>query len=87
MPVDLCVQHYWKFIYRYLCERGYPGDQAKDLTQSFFTDVFLRQPKLIEEALGGTNPRFRGLLLVTLGRYLIRLRRREMAMKRIPRAE
>ncbi len=85
MPVELCVQDYWKFIYRHLCERGYCRDQAKDLTQSFFADIFLRQPKLIEEARADTNPRFRGLLLVILGRYLIRVRRREMAMKRIPR--
>lgn len=84
IPVDLCVQDYWKFIYRNLSERGYPSDQAKDLTQSFFTDVFLRQPKLMEQATSGSNPRFRGLLLVILGRYLIRVRRREMARKRIP---
>jgi hypothetical protein len=86
MPVDLCVQDYWKFIYRNLCERGYGRDQAKDLTQSFFADIFLRQPKLIEEARGGTNPRFRGLLLVILGRYLIRAHRRDMAMKRMPQS-
>ena len=85
MPVELCVQDYWKFIYRNLCERGYCRDQAKDLTQSFFADIFLQQPKLIEEARAGTNPRFRGLLLVILCRYLIRVRRREMAMKRLPR--
>ena len=84
MPVDLCVQDYWRFIYRNLCERGYPGDQAKDLTQSFFTDIFLPQPKLMEQATSGSNPRFRGLLLVILGRYLIRVRRSEMARKRIP---
>jgi len=84
MPVDLCVQDYWKLIYRDLCERGYGSNEAKDLTQSFFADIFLRQPKLMEEAVGRTNPRFRGLLLVILGRYLIRVRRREMAMKRIP---
>jgi hypothetical protein len=86
-PVDLCVRDYWKFIYRYLCGRGYSRDQAKDLTQSFFADIFLRQPKLMEEAAGRTNPRFRGLLLVILGRYLIRVRRREMAMKRIPQSK
>ncbi len=86
-PVDLWVQDYWKFIYRILCERGYSRDQAKDLTQSFFADIFLRQPKLMEEAVGRTNPRFRGLLLVILGRYLIRIRRREMAMKRMPQSK
>jgi hypothetical protein len=86
-PVDLCVQDYWKFVYRNLCGRGYSGDQAKDLTQSFFADILLRQPKLMEEAVGRTNPRFRGLLLVILGRYLIRVRRRERAMKRIPQSK
>ena len=86
-PVDLCVQDYWRFIYKNLCERGYRGDQAKDLTQSFFADIFLRQPKLMKEAVGRTNPQFRGLLLVILGRYLIRVRRREMAMKRIPQSK
>ena len=83
-PVDLCVQDYWRFIYRNLSGRGYPSDQAKDLTQSFFTDIILRQPKLMEQATSGSNPRFRGLLLVILGRYLIRVRRGEMARKRIP---
>jgi len=82
-PVGLSVQDYWKFIYRNLSARGYPSDQAKDLTQSFFADIFLRQPKLMEQATSGSNPRFLGLLLVILGRYLIHVHRSERARKRI----
>ena len=35
---SLC-EHYWYPLYAYLRRRGYPADQAQDLTQEFFMRV------------------------------------------------
>jgi RNA polymerase sigma-70 factor (ECF subfamily) len=36
--VSLC-ENYWYPLYAYLRRRGYPADQAQDLTQEFFIRV------------------------------------------------
>src|SRR5215813_1352840 len=36
--VSLC-ENYWYPLYAYLRRRGYPADQAQDLTQEFFIPV------------------------------------------------
>ncbi|MCU0918646.1 MAG: hypothetical protein MUC88_29425, partial [Planctomycetes bacterium] len=39
--IGLLLQRYWKPVYCYLRHRGYPNEQAKDLTQGFFHEVVL----------------------------------------------
>ena len=40
--VSLC-ESYWYPLYAFLRRRGYPADQAQDLTQEFFTRVLERR--------------------------------------------
>lgn len=81
--MDLLIQRYWKPVYCYLRRKGYPNEQAKDLTQGFFHEVVLNR-HLVERA----NPAlgsFRSLLLHALSQYLIDEHRREGTQKCIPK--
>jgi RNA polymerase sigma-70 factor (ECF subfamily) len=64
---ELC-EIYWPPLYGYLRGRGYPAEQAQDLTQGFFT-------RLLEtDAINLADPsrgRFRAFLLTALKRYVI----------------
>jgi RNA polymerase sigma-70 factor (ECF subfamily) len=77
------LKTYWKPVYSYLRHRGYPNEEAKDLTQDFFQEVVLGR-ELIQRA-DKTKGRFRTLLLRALDRYLVSVHRKEMARKRIPK--
>ena len=81
--VGLLLQRYWKPVYCYLRRRGYDNEQAKDLTQGFFHEVVLSR-----DLIGRVDPskgRFRTLLLHALRQYLADEKRKETALKRIPR--
>src|SRR5689334_254602 len=60
--VSLC-ETYWYPLYAYLRRRGYPPDQAQDLTQEFF--IRLLEGRYIDRADPGKR-RFRSFLLVSL---------------------
>src|SRR5690349_8620463 len=60
--VSLC-ETYWYPLYAYLRRRGYPPDQAQDLTQEFF--VRLLEGRYLDRA-DPEKGRFRSFLLVSL---------------------
>jgi hypothetical protein len=81
--MNLLIQRYWKPVYCYLRRKGYPNEQAKDLTQGFFQEVVLNR-HLIERADSALGS-FRSLLLHALNQFLIDEQRKEVAQKRIPK--
>jgi RNA polymerase sigma factor (sigma-70 family) len=76
--VYLC-ENYWYPLYAYLRRRGYPSDQAQDLTQEFFIRV------LEGRYLRRANPekgRFRSFLLTSLKFFVADEADRNRALKR-----
>lgn len=81
--IGLLLQRYWKPVYCFLRRRGHDNEQAKDLTQGFFHEVVLNR-----DLIGRVDPskgRFRTLLLHALRQYLADEKRKETALKRIPK--
>jgi len=73
------IKIYWKPVYVYIRRWGYPSEEAKDLSQGFFSDLLER------DFLRGVSPekgRFRTFLLTVLKRYLINESERKRAQKR-----
>src|SRR5437763_6526652 len=60
--VSLC-ESYWYPLYAYLRRRGYPADQAQDLTQEFFVRVL--EGRYLDRA-DPDRGRFRSFLLSSL---------------------
>ncbi|MHC4521228.1 MAG: RNA polymerase sigma factor [Planctomycetota bacterium] len=81
--IGLLLKQYWKPVYCYLRRRGFDNEEAKDLTQGFFHQVVLGR-QLIEKA-DQAKGRFRNFLLTALNRYLLCVRHKERALKRIPK--
>jgi len=77
------LKDYWKPVYCYLRRRGYANEEAKDLTQAFFSEIVLGKA-LVRQADRGKG-RFRSFLLTALRNYLINIRDKETAQKRAPR--
>lgn len=72
---------YWKPVYCYLRSKGYGNEEAKDLTQGFFTEILDRGlAKTVERSKG----KFRTLLLTALDHYIISAARYEKRKKRRP---
>jgi DNA-directed RNA polymerase specialized sigma24 family protein len=65
---ELC-RKYWKPVYCYLRSMGLGNDEAKDLTQGFFTDKVLGQD-LIQKA-DREKGRFRSFLLRSVHNYAV----------------
>lgn len=65
---ELC-RRYWKPVYCYLRSMGLGNEQAKDLTQGFFTDKVLGQD-LVQKA-DPEKGRFRSFLLRSVHNYAI----------------
>jgi RNA polymerase sigma-70 factor (ECF subfamily) len=80
--IGLLLEKYWKPVYCYLRRHGYSNEDAKDLTQGFFHEIVLGH-HLIETA-DKSKGRFRTYLLVSLDRYLIKIKQKQQAQKRIP---
>jgi len=81
--IGLLLQRYWKPVYCFLRQKGFPDEEAKDLTQDFFHEVVLNRD-LVARA-DPTQGRFRTFLLHALDQFLIDCLRKESAKKRIPR--
>ncbi len=76
------LKDYWKPVYCFLRRRGYANEEAKDLTQAFFHEIVLGK-QLIRQADHGKG-RFRSFLLTALRNYLINVKDKQAAQKRIP---
>jgi DNA-directed RNA polymerase specialized sigma24 family protein len=81
--IGLLLARYWKPVYCYLRRKGFGNEQAKDLTQGFFHEVVLNR-HLVERA-DPAKGSFRSLLLHTLRQYVIDERRKETALRQIPK--
>lgn len=76
--VSLC-ENYWYPLYAYLRRRGYPADQAQDLTQEFFVRVL--EGRYIDRA-DPEKGRFRSFILTSLKFFVADERDRDRAQKR-----
>jgi RNA polymerase sigma-70 factor (ECF subfamily) len=80
--VYLC-ENYWYPLYAYLRRRGYPADQAQDLTQEFFTRVL--EGRYLDRA-DPEKGRFRSFILKSLKFFVADEEDRQGAHKRGRRA-
>jgi len=81
--IGVLIERYWKPVYCYLRRKGYPNEEAKDLTQGFFHAVVLNRG-----FVGRADPskgHFRTFLLHALNQYVINESAKETAGKRIPK--
>src|ERR1043166_7550390 len=76
--VSLC-ENYWYPLYAYLRRRGYPSDQAQDLTQEFFIRVL--EGRYLDRA-EPEKGRFRAFLLTSLKFFVADEEDRQRAHKR-----
>jgi RNA polymerase sigma-70 factor (ECF subfamily) len=76
--VSLC-ENYWYPLYAYLRRRGYPADQAQDLTQEFFIRVL--EGRYLDRA-DPEKGRFRSFLLTSLKFFVSDEEDRKRALKR-----
>ena len=76
--VSLC-ESYWYPLYAYLRRRGYPADQAQDLTQEFFVRVL--EGRYLDRA-DPEKGRFRSFILTSLKFFVADEEDRQHARKR-----
>ena len=76
--VSLC-ENYWYPLYAYLRRRGYPTDQAQDLTQQFF--VRMLEGRYLDRA-DPEKGRFRSFILTSLKFFVADEEDRDRAQKR-----
>jgi len=76
--VSLC-EGYWYPLYAYIRRRGYPADQAQDLTQEFFIRVL--EGRYLDRA-DPAKGRFRAFLLTSMRFFLADEADRSRAQKR-----
>jgi RNA polymerase sigma-70 factor (ECF subfamily) len=76
--VSLC-ENYWYPLYAYLRRRGYPTDQAQDLTQEFFVRVL--EGRYLDRA-EPEKGRFRSFILTSLKFFVADEADRQRARKR-----
>jgi len=76
--ISLC-ENYWYPLYAYLRRRGYPADQAQDLTQEFFIRVL--EGRYLDRA-DPAKGRFRSFILTSLKFFVADEQDRDRAQKR-----
>src|SRR5208282_5241583 len=76
--VSLC-ESYWYPLYAYLRRRGYPAEQAQDLTQEFFVRVL--EGRYLDRA-DPEKGRFRSFILTSLKFFVADEADRQRALKR-----
>ena len=72
-------ENYWYPLYAYLRRRGYPADQAQDLTQEFFIRVL--EGRYLDRA-DSEKGRFRSFILTSLKFFVADEEDRQRAHKR-----
>lgn len=77
--LEYLCRTYWKPIYNYIRRRGFKHDEARDLTQDYFT-VFLE--KGFVEAADRERGKFRTFMLTTLTRFLSKQYRKRKKHRR-----
>ncbi len=75
---ELC-RTYWRPIFSFVCRRGYPPEDAQDLTQDFF--VMILESDWLREA-DESRGRFRSFLLKSMQNFLGHAAERKQARKR-----
>jgi DNA-directed RNA polymerase specialized sigma24 family protein len=80
MILNNLTETYWKPVYCYLRSKGFDNDDAKDITQDFFTEIVLGRD-LIQKA-DRSKGQFRTFLLVSLERYVVSTLRYEGRIRR-----
>jgi RNA polymerase sigma factor (sigma-70 family) len=75
---ELC-RAYWYPLYAYVRRKGYPREQAEDLTQGFFSDGLARN---FLRAVDPARGRFRSFLLTSFENYLKNEHERQKRVKR-----
>jgi RNA polymerase sigma-70 factor (ECF subfamily) len=83
--INSLLRDYWKPVYCYLRRHGYKNEDAKDLTQAFFHEIVLGN-ELVQQA-DQRKGRFRSFLLTALRRFLINVKNKETALKRVPKGK
>lgn len=78
------IRRYWKPIYSFLRHKGCNNEEAKDLTQGFFTEIIL-DSNLFKD-IDRSKGKFRTLLLTALNHYVIDVARHDKRLKRHPGA-
>lgn len=81
--MGVILAQYWKPVYAYIRRKGRSNEEAKDLTQGFFTEVVLGR-ELVQKN-DPSKARFRTYLKTALRRYLYDVHEADMAQKRTPR--
>ena len=77
--LETLCRSYWYPLYAYVRRRGHESEDAKDLTQDFFTQLLRKNyPARAERAKG----RFRTFLLHALNQFLLDQRERAATLKR-----
>ena len=79
--LNVLIERYWMPVYLYVRRRGYSHEDAKDLTQEFFTGWLVRGSFGQANALRG---RFRNFLLASLNNFLVNAHRDAQAHRRRP---
>jgi RNA polymerase sigma-70 factor (ECF subfamily) len=79
VSLEYLVGIYWKPVYLFIRSKGKPHEEAKDLTQEFFT-LFMEKNFL--EKVDRRKGRFRTFLLTALTRFLCNIHARGTALKR-----
>ncbi len=79
---DELVMRYWKPVYCFLRRKGHSNEEAKDLTQGFFTEIVLDSN--LFKGIQRSKGKFRTILLTALEHYVIDVARRERRKKRRP---
>jgi RNA polymerase sigma-70 factor (ECF subfamily) len=74
----LCRTYWWP-LYGFVRRNGYRPEEAQDLTQGFFALLLKRRDLDVVRREKG---RLRSYLLVSLKNFLVKARRRELALKR-----
>lgn len=75
---QLC-RTYWYPLYVYVRHRGFSAEDAQDLTQAFFSDMFAKRSLCAARPERG---KFRSFLLVSLQNFLVDQHRHASALKR-----